>query len=407
MSAQVTDDKSSNYDLAVAEREDHKHLQPLAGLKSFILDTEELIKSDSIHLVEEGVSDALAIFFSGQAAFQSASTQSLAPLEDDIGNIGSAFCACLLMYGLYRQKSEKVAEFKQALELFIQYEDDLDEFGPEKATENLEEKMSHAGFRYVGISSDVSAVSFRPTKYRTLAEKHGIFSKNTPPNTIFKERIKNVRNYLCKPKLDIAFDGLQKVDGALHGVANASKFAGHIVGDIGANFVLAHRVAFDTGQGLKAAWYLHATEYNRQKLAREIADAYVNNSMTPDQLKAFSLEAAKKIEADISDDQKDAIRDALRDLIKLRKSSHVSKRFLILQMSYISFQVFQSFYSGFTGDNKKAGLAAFSAIAAFGPLSGFANELSRKVGKIDSKRSQKVENLARILQINTSDNEPS
>jgi len=392
-------DGSEKYDLGVAERQDHREIGALAGLKAFIIDTEDLIKADTTHFVEEGFSDAFAIFFSGQAAFQSAVSQSIAPMSDDIGNIGSAVCAFLLMYGLYSQRREKTYEFSQALQLFIDYEDDADDVGHEKAVEILTEKMNKTGFRYVGISSNIRASEFRPTKYRKIAQKHGIFSKNVTSTAKFKQRIANTRQYLRKPKAEIAFDGFHHIDQALDLAAESGKFLFHTGGDIWANFCRAHWVAYDTNQGLKSAWYLHATQYNRRKLAREIADAYVNNQMTAEQLKAFSMDAAREIEKEMTDEQKDAVRDALRDLVELRKSSHKTKKFLFLQLGYIGFQCYQGITSSVLGDKNKAYISAWSIVAALGPLSGFSRELSRKVSKIDSKRSQKVENLARILQI--------
>lgn len=389
------------YHSAAAETVDGEELTAVIGLQRFIIHTEQQINQDWQHFFQEGISDVPAFALSASAIQEIMNLQvtSSAPsiVMDNAGNFASAFCATLLMYGLQQQKGWAREDLKKALRLYIDYRDDRNSMGMKEANKRLEAKMLLSGLQYTGLPDNIKHTDFDKHHAIELAKSFGVFSASEPHASRFKHRVQNVSRFLTEPgKLTKTMNGLDGV------YTRSARFFGDLGGGLVENTLLSPKIVFwDATNGVVDSVRLSVSENKRKRMKSQIGkDARNGNLGVEHEDKSPLLHVVQHKMDLLTEEQKLEVQTGLQHLRTLRRQAHATRRFLVLQIGYMTGQGAQGILNGISDDphrQQEAYINIFGVMAAMGPLSGFSKHLKGSLQKIESQRAHEIERIAHIM----------
>jgi hypothetical protein len=403
-----------------------RELAPLNALKRYIVNYGHLMHEDVHHFVQEGISDSSAFYgithalndsFNNAVMNQSMDQINTDPLVQNIANFLSSAAAFFLMYSLWLQREEKKSGWVNALRMWAEYENGKknDEFGPtyeerkKKALERLGEKIAHSGLQFTQLPSGQAFVSeFNKEKdaYRQIVKRRKL-NPEIPSSSI----LKSVQTFLHHPiKEKLTVSGMASWE-LYKKTMSTMKFTNSFIWDNGKeisnNIFTAHETVPDVANGYRSANALGHRERELKTQAKELAEKIINNSASKEDLQLFSRKTLTDTSHQISEEDRQKVLEILRDIEIYKSEAKRTRVSLYVQSFFMATQAVQGVVNAIKGDHYAAGFNAASVLAATGPLRGFASELTRKLGKIETSRAEKAQDLARIFQIHLPDEKSS
>ena len=194
--------EQATHPYSVAFTETGKILEPEDGLRRFLMQTRDLIELDKQHFTEELFSDIFALYETGEilveAAHANTDTLEEEPAMSSLA-VASTVAAFYLLYSINAQRGAKEHEFRKALKMFVEFEEDCRDlkngFTKEDrkfiAIENLRQKMQHSGLQFVNLPDEQHR--FHKSEFREIAKKKGI------GEPLSLDRVKKVREFFQQP----------------------------------------------------------------------------------------------------------------------------------------------------------------------------------------------------------------
>jgi len=404
--------KQASFTTGVAFTESGTSLEPDEGLRRFLIKTHEAIETDKQHFTEEMFSDVFAFYETGHIAAEalSGSTETLedAPVMSGLA-VFSTVAAVYLLNSLNSQRAAKDNEYKKALLMFVEYEQDLDnseidenkEVRRKVAIGKLYDKMRHSGLQFVNLPNE--SKKFDRPKFRKIASKRGIGEE------LSLSTIDRVSEFLRKPAQEKVYISACALSHVIYKGDKIADLLGKTVTQYAKNLNplrVYNVLAKDAVTGVKEGSGLTQDIKKHTKCDDDSSPSPKENNdkpvtpLTLDKIHSVNLSSVHTLGHDWAQKDKDDLIRIIRDheqhlegAKRAKRSFYVQSAFMGLQLALIPIKLMNEEYRHTVGMN------IYSFLAPLGPLKGFAHEIKEERAKANSKLADKAELLGCIMGI--------
>lgn len=379
------------------------------ALRRFLTFTHEAIHEDEEHLLQEAASDVFAFVETFHAGAEALDQSSADPLADNAFAIASAVAALYLVRNLSLQRAAKKEDFRKGLRMWVQFEQDLDstEHGDtrderrKKALANLGQKIRHSGLQFVNLPS--TDKHFDKALFQKIAQAEGITGQS-----LTKARIQKAGAFLRAAPIDKLSMAAAAASMLVLKTRHASEFLWNTVGGAltnGFDFITA-KLHPPVIQGYKDAILLQ--DDFKTVNPPDASDSHthaVEKELTLQDIMQMTLVSIQEI-PQFTDDERLEISEIMKDADTHRQAAKRARMALGVQTFFEAAAVGQAIMKIADGRTDTLWMNGWSFIAALGPLVGFAEELTRERGKLNSKLVKQAQRMNEILESRRDKNTP-